>query len=916
MGGIGEISSLWSGKPLSFFPVPSDKAPIMPAPSCPLLSPSEKVLVICEKPSVARDLGAVLGAGPDAGGYLPFPGGFISWARGHLLELAPPSSYRDDWASWTWEVLPMVPEDLKFQSAVKKGCGEQLSVLKGLYKKADVVVNACDAGREGELIWWEILRHCGWGFGLAPGVPGPKKALRLWAQSNTAGGLTEAWDTMRPISDRQGLAEASYARSEADWLLGMNGSRAATLCFPPPTLGGKRGVWSVGRVQTPVLALICERDDEISKFVPKPFYEVRLGFDGPAPFEASLLVPDGYPPFVPDGEQAKEPKGFLRREDAQAVLESLLAARPAPWDIRDEEKVGNENPPGLFSLTDLQKWCNQAWGWEASRTLDAAQAAYESAKTLTYPRTDCCHLPVDSKSKMDGVYTSIRSGFLDSRLTLPAWSLPPSASARASVLFDDSKLTDHYAIVPTGVIPADLDSDAGRVWLAVVRRFLVAFGPAAKVVSLKRRCTHSSGGQVGVAAGKRYADRGWLSADDLLAPLLGQDPKADPSTLGSCPAALPLGSGRLHEGKTTPPKHFTEATLLSVMENISSRLVSDEEEVKEAMAGKGLGTPATRAAIIELLVARSYIQRHRKGAAVSLRGTESGHTLIGNLKSASLGFLTVPDLTADWEASLAAMEKSKEAGGRRPFLSSLLIEVARVVDALRKRASDSPVSGGARPRVETSFVCPLSGKPVGDLGTFWDFPGFRGRIPKVIAGRPFSAEEVAKVLSGEGVVFEGFLSKKGTKFAAGLKPNPDTGRFDFVFPERQIADSGALCPVTGKPIEDHGGFWVFPDRDARFWKSVAKRPVSIEEYSQLVRDGRTAVLDGFVSSKGNKFSAHLVLKPDGSVGFDFPNSGGGGGGGGGGRGPIKPAMRGPAAKSRGTGCGNGALAKKRAKKTW
>jgi len=886
----------------------------MATPNCPLL-PSGQVLVICEKPSVARDLGAVLGASRDAGGYLPFPGGFISWARGHLLELAPPSSYRDDWATWTWEVLPMLPAGMKFQSVVKKGCAEQLGILKGLYRQADVIVNACDAGREGELIWWEILRHCGWGAGLAPGVPGPKPAFRFWAQSNTTGGLTEAWEAMRPIADRQGLAEASYARSEADWLLGMNGSRAATLCFPPPVVGGKRGVWSVGRVQTPVLALICARDEEISKFVPKPFYEVRVGFDGPSPFEASLLVPEAYEPFLPDGDAVKEPKGFLRREDAQAVLEKLLAARPAGWQITDEEKSGNENPPGLFSLTDLQKWCNQAWGWEASRTLEAAQAAYETAKTLTYPRTDCCFLPNDSKSKMDDVYQSVRSGFLDARLTLPSWSLPPSSSSRASTLFDDSKLTDHYAIVPTGVIPSDITSDAGRVWLAVVRRFLVAFGPAAKVLSLKRRCVHSQGGEVAVAAGKRYADRGWLLADDLLAPLVGQEAKADPSTLGSCPPSLPLDNGRLHEGKTTPPKHFTEATLLSVMENISSRLVSEEEEVKEAMAGKGLGTPATRAAIIELLIARNYIQRNKKGTAVSLRGTDSGHALIGNLNSAKLGFLTVPDLTAEWESALAGMEKSKTAGGRDPFLSSLVVEVTRVIDALRARAASSP-SGGPKPRVETEFICPISGKNVGDLGTFWDFPGFAGRIPKTIAGRPFSAEDVAAVLSGSGTVFEGFVSKKGTTFAAGLKPNKETGRFDFVFPERKVADSGAICPVTGEAIQDHGGYWVFPGREGRFWKTMAKRDMALEEYSTLVKDGRTPILEGFVSKSGSKFGAHLTFKDDGSVGFDFPPRSGGGGGGGGGRTPIKPAMRGPAAKKHSTGCGHGAVAKKKAKKTF
>lgn len=900
-----DIILFWSTLVFYFFR--GDKTGMSTA-VCSLLDPSEKVLVVCEKPSVARDLGALLGAGPDAGGFLPFSGGFISWARGHLLELAPPSGYRGDWSRWVWEVLPMVPPDLQFQSVVKKGAAQQLSVLKDLYKKSDAVVNACDAGREGELIWWEILRHCGWGAGLPPGQLGPKKALRFWAQSNTPAGLSEAWSGMRPVSERRGLAEASYARSEADWLLGMNGSRAATLCFPAMEAGGKRAVWSVGRVQTPVLAMIVGRDEEISKFVAKPFYEVKVGFEGPSPFEGTLLVPMGVDPFVPDGEPPKDAKGFLRKEDAQVAVDRVIGSRPSPWEITDTEKPGSENPPGLFSLTELQKWCNQVWGWEAARTLDAAQAAYESAKTLTYPRTDSCFLPDDFPGKMDEVYASIRSGFLDSRLSLPGWVVPPSVSARASFLFDSSKVSDHYAIVPTGVIPSDLNSDAGKVWVAVLRRFMVAFGPAAKTVSVKRRCVWAD--DVAIATGKRYTDRGWLDVDSVLAPLVGQDPKAEPAGLGPCPSSLPVDAARLHEGKTTPPKHFTEGMLLAAMENIQARLTSDEEEFKEAVAGKGLGTPATRAAIIELLVARSYIQRTKKGGAPSLRATASGQDLIGNLSTANLGFLTLPDMTAEWEATLVRMEKNEAGVSRDSFLSELLGSVQTVVDTLRAKAAASPSSGGTRPRVELDKFCPISGKPVGDMGNFWEFPGFAGRIPKVIAGREFTVDEIADVLSGNPEVFTGFVSKKGKNFDAGLKPNTETGRFDFVFPERLVVDSGEICPVTNKPVEDHGGFWVFPDREGRFWKSVAKRPIAIKEYCELVGSGKTALLDGFISAKGKTFSAHLILKPDGSVGFEFANSGPGG------RTPSSPRLTGPGARKKSTGCGEGALKKKKAKKSY
>jgi DNA topoisomerase-3 len=641
---------------------------------------------------------------------------------------------------------------------------------------------------------------------------------------------------------------------------------------------------------------------EIKNFKSKPFYEVKVEFNDDQPFEATLLVPKGVEPFVADGADVKEsPKAFLKQGDALDALTRVMDTKPKDWTITDDEKEGSENAPVLFSLTELQKWCNQMWGWEASRTLAAAQQAYEADKTLSYPRTDASFLPVDSKPKMDEVYRNIRSKYLDGQVDLPGWSVEPSKSTRVGYLFDDSKLTDHYAIVPTGLVPGDPTSDAGKVWLAVVRRFISAFGPAARTVTLKRRCEFGS--DVAVASGKRYIDRGWIAADDLLAPLVGQSPKVEPDGLGATSGKAPVQGARLHEGKTTPPKPLTESTLLALMENIHTKLDTDEDELKEVLAGKGLGTPATRAATIELLVSRKYISRVKKGKTPTLQATEPGHRLIGKLGEFGLRTLTQPDTTAEWESALTGMEKATQVGARVPFLEGIMDEVGRALDILKGQAPERTKVV----RTELADICPISGKPVSDCGVFWEFPGF-GRVSKQIAGRNMSLEEIIQILSGSSPTFEGFLSKTKSKFSAQLKVNLADKKLDFVFPEREVKSAGHSCPMTGKEVEDHGIFWKFPNMKEPFWKTMAQRAMTLEEYSTLVEEGSVGPLAGFVAKSGSAFEAKLVLK-DGKPSFDFPDRGK--------PGPSSPGMKGPGAKGKksgGSSSGSGGAKKK--KKTW
>jgi DNA topoisomerase-3 len=893
------------------------------SPICPLIQPNKKVLVICEKPSIARDMAKVLG-GTAAGsgeGYISFPGGYISWARGHMLDMAEPSEYRADWENWDWGVLPMIPEGLKFHRKAKGDCRAQLGVLKKLYSQSDLIVNACDAGREGELIWWEILRYCGWGAGQEVPVVGNKPALRFWAQSNTAVGLAEAWEAMQPVETRAGLAQGAYARSEADWLLGLNLTRGATLGFEAPDLGkNKKGFWSVGRVQTPVLALIAQRDDSILTFKSEPFYQIKATFVGKStlgsggeefrPFEALVVVPKGVKAFGNEDEGAeseseKDNKSFLRKEDAQMVIDRILSKKSEVWDVKEDTKKTTENPPGLFSLTSLQKWCNQYWGWEAKRTLDAAQGAYESDKSLTYPRTDAAFLPVDSKSKVQAVYETLVEKYLvPSNYNLPVAAHSPSSSTRSSYLFDDSKLTDHYAIIPTGVVPRDLESDSGKVWLAVLRRFIVSFSDPAKVSTLNRRL--SLGEDLAVVSGKTYDYKGWIDVDNLLSQLTGHKPKDESGILAKCGSKANVLDLNLHQGATTPPKHYTEATLLALMENIHTKFEDTEDELKDALAGKGLGTPATRAAIIELLIARKYILREKKGATTYLKATKHGHDLIRNLKAVKLEFLTQPHMTAQWEEKLNDMEVGKGMS-RKEFLEQL----TKVIEDSIKVLGTAATSAGIAPRVsyeekQTDQLCPISGENIMDKGPYWVFPAYPDvRLYKEIAKKQIQLSEMIEVLRGNSPIISGFVSKKGTKFAARLEFSKEDKKIRFVFDK----DSGVvpessdqLCPVTGRPILDHGQFWTFPDNPIKFWKVVAKRKMKLSEYVQLIRDGKTKVFDNFVAKSGNKFSASLCLKTD-QVGFDFPDKGM----------PMNPKMTGPGAKSKPA---SGSLTKTKTKKTW
>lgn len=578
-------------------------------------------LVICEKPSVAGDVATALGLGRGDTCFVG-DGWIVSWAFGHLLEAVPPGEYEEEWAKWDFAVLPMVPDAFRYR-ARDSSARSHLAKLARFVSDADGFVNACDAGREGELIFALIRDE------LDPS--GRLPVERAWFSSMTTDAIRSAFSALVPGDAFADLEDAARVRSEADWIVGLNATRAATL-----QMGRGKQPLSLGRVQTPTLALICTRDAAIDSFVAEPYWTVDIDTRASENRQwTSRWWAENGPRIGSAGE-------------ADAVVAAVRSAGTVTVERVDvEAKV--ENPPQLFDLTALQRHMNKVAGWSATRTLAAAQAAYETAKVLTYPRTDSKYLTADMAPHVGNVLGSLVH--VDARLA-DAVTVAASvyATGGTSRTVNDTKVTDHHAIVPTGVVPDGSDADVAALFDVVFLRTVAAVHPAAQ---LERTVIWSvSPGSRWRSAGTVVVDPGWRSVEmpandeddgrDDDSPEAGLLPKV---SAGDGAAVLSAAGTERH---TTPPARFTEASLLAAMES-AGRFV-DDDEAAEAMAERGLGTPATRAATIERLLKVGYLLRSGK----SLRATWLGRALVdvcGGLPVAS------PEMTGEWEAALRAMER-------------------------------------------------------------------------------------------------------------------------------------------------------------------------------------------------------------------------------------------------------------------
>ena len=671
------------------------------------------IVCIAEKPSVAADIAKIIGAthhhrvGRNAG-YYEGNGYQVTWTFGHLCELKNPEEYSPYWKAWSLAALPMVPE--RFGIRLKEGVEEQFHVIEQLFAKAERIINCGDAGQEGELIQRWVMQKAG---ATCP-------VERLWISSMTEEAIREGFARLRPQSDYQGLYEAGLCRAIGDWLLGMNATRLYTLKYGDNNRRRGAQPLSIGRVQTPTLAMIVERQHEIQNFQPEPYWVLSTIYRD-VTFTARLEADDeDDKPQNNDEPEGKSPankslakRGFTNREEAEAALKAIEGT---PFTVQKvTQKKGTEAPPRLFDLTSLQVECNKKFGYGADLTLQLIQQLYEN-KFTTYPRVDTTYLPDDMYDRCPAILKGIRDYHVGRTQPLTQW-LEPLRHAplrKSKKVFDNAKITDHHAIIPTGVLPQGLTDVQRNVYDLIVQRFVAVFYPDCRFAT-----TTVDGEAAGIpfrASGKVIVDEGWRVLF----------PKANAAREGGANAASSSSSAAAGEGgaasqagnagaqrsddertlppfqkgetgphtptltqkETTPPKPFTEATLLRAMETAGRNV--DDEELREAMKENGIGRPSTRAAIIQTLYKRGYIRLQRK----SLEATPTGIALIGLIQEE---LLKSAELTGIWENKLRQIEHHTYSA--QQFMAELKQMVSELVhtvlcDNTNRRVQQAPAPSG------------------------------------------------------------------------------------------------------------------------------------------------------------------------------------------------------------------------------
>jgi DNA topoisomerase-3 len=724
-----------------------------------------KTLIIAEKPSVARDLtDALPGTYENHESYYESEDTVITFAVGHLVELTDPEDYDEKFKKWRMADLPIVPEEFRLRPRDKKA-EKQLKVIHKLLKREDVdrVVNACDAGREGELIFAYIYE--------TSGVDKPVE--RLWISSLTKTAIKEGFEQLRPGEQLRPLEAAARSRSEADWLVGMNATRAATI-------RGRAwvgGVVSLGRVQTPTLALLVKREREIQAFVPEPYWLVHAEFD---PRYQGLWF-EGDETRLKEAKRAEEIAAKVSGKDG--TVESV------------ERKEQSERAPLLYDLTSLQRDANRRFGFSARRTLQAAQSLYEDKKAITYPRTSSRWLSGDLVPQLKPTAATLQpigEYAAAARFVLALQQLPLGR------VVNDSKVGDHHAIIPTDVEHdvSRFSPDERRVFDLIARRFLAVFHPPARyarttVVTLVEEERFRSRGKVTLEAG-------WRGVYGLLSDADAQQQRQDEEGENESAELPPLEQGQtvkcasaeVEAKETKPPPRYSEATLLSAMET-AGKLI-DDEELREAMKESGLGTPATRAETIETLIRREYIER----AGKDLTPTPKGLQVITMLEEHPL---TSPELTGNWEKRLTDIEHGTD--DRAKFIDDIAeftrATVEKIAELDREKLRPERVELGLCPRcgAETGEIIKENSKAYGC--TSWksrEEPGCGFVIWKRVAGRTLTPE-LARQLLEEGrtkEVISGFRSRAGKPFRARLVLNGE-GKVEFDFPARAQTKEAAVA---------------------------------------------------------------------------------------------------------------------------
>lgn len=822
-----------------------------------------KSLVIAEKPSVAQDIARVLGVRRE-GDHFENDQYVIAAAAGHLVELYMPEDIdKKRYGFWRLQELPIIPEKFELKPISDKRNRERLDALKKLIKRKDVeeILNACDAGREGELIFTYIVEL----------AKSKKPVKRVWMQSMTKEAIKEAFDNLRTAEQMQGLQDAARSRSEADWLIGINGTRAITKRM----FGRAKSVATVGRVQTPTLSIVLRRELEIRNFKPQTFWRIHGEFAVTAGEYEGLLTKDA---TQKDENEADRADRLWDGEEAKAILRSLEAASVAT--VSDEKKRTRQSSGRLYDLTSLQREANGRYGFSANRTLQIAQALYEKHKVLTYPRTDSRALPEDYIGTVKSTLSQLPGELGEKAQPVLAngWVHPNKR------IFNNAQISDHFAIIPTGQTPSKLSADEEKIFDMVARRFIAIFYPPAEFdettrLSVVGEHTFKTVGKVLVHAG--YLEVYGKAQLDKAIPPLG-DADRRPSWLPSdAPAAghyaKPLNI-TLEEDQTKPPSRYTEATLLSAMEG-AGKLV-DDDELADAMKEKGLGTPATRASTIEHLLKEKYFEREGR----YLLPTTKAENLFEFLNAVKADVLTHPDLTGEWEYKLRQMEHRHLSRGE--FMNGITELTKQIVDRTKNFEEDESATR------DTSIISPTDSQPMKEtLRTFKSQDG-EITIYKTVAGRKLEEPEVAQLVK-ERVVgpLDGFRSKAGKPFSAVLRLDAmNKVKFDFGGPNgngeeeggepldvSQLKVVGAYSPTGAKVYETPNAYQCErsingESKDTfRMSRTMLGKALQPDEIATLLETGKTPLIKGFKSKRtGRLFDAFLLLKPGGKIGFEFP----------------------------------------------
>ncbi|MCZ8111166.1 MAG: DNA topoisomerase III [Betaproteobacteria bacterium] len=840
-----------------------------------------KTIIIAEKPSVAQDIVRALGSAD--GKFEKHADHFendrwvVTSAVGHLVEIKAPDDYDVKRGKWSFANLPVVPPH--FDVAPIDKAKTRLNAVVRLVKRKDVgaIINACDAGREGELIFRLILQYAFGDKGTA------KPVSRLWLQSMTPQAIREGFDKLRTDQQMRGLADAARSRSEADWLVGINGTRAMTAFN---SRDGGFFLTTVGRVQTPTLSIVVEREEKIRKHVSRPYWEVKATFDAQAgQYEGKWLDPAFKKGDDPDARADR----LWNEADAHAIEQ---AVRGQPARVTDEAKPSTQASPLLYDLTTLQREANSRFGFSAKTTLSIAQALYEKHKVLTYPRTDSRALPEDYV----GTVRKTLEMLADEDLPGPLREL--SGHARKSLndgyvkpvkrVFDNAKVSDHFAIIPTLQPPKSLTEIELKLYDMVVKRFIAVFYPSAEFMVTTRTSIVGAG-----AAEHRFQTNGKVLVNPGWLAVYGKEAQDDDANLVAvAPGELVRTEGvEVLAQKTRPPARYTEATLLSAMEG-AGKLV-DDEELRDAMKDKGLGTPATRAATIEGLINEKYMLRDGR----ELVPTAKAFQLMTLLRGLAIEDLTKPELTGQWEYQLAEMEHGRLS--RDAFMG----EIAQMAERIVRKAKEYDRDTIPGDYATLAVPCPNCGGVVKENYRRFACAGVDGTaegcgfsITKIPAGRAFEIAEAEGLIRDKAIgPLEGFRSKAGWPFTAELKLVHDADianwklEFDFGDDERQAQADGepvdfsgqqslGACPKCKGHVYEHGTNYVCEHAvgahvtcDFKSGKIILQQPVSHEEFTKLLATGKTSLLQGFVSNKTRRaFKAYLAWDAkEGKVGFEF-----------------------------------------------